>query len=67
MTKTVSYSPEMYENSAYSTDSGADTMYSASPNNKTSPLPNENTVLTSQQTYFADEKVKIPETTSVSN
>lgn len=64
MTKVVSYSPEMYQSTGTSTDSGAGTMYSSTPNN-TSML-NENTVLTNQQTYFADEKIKIPETTNVS-
>lgn len=29
--------------------------------------PNENTLLTTQQTYFADEKIQIPDIDSVNN
>lgn len=29
-------------------------------------MPEENTIATSNQTYFADEKIEIPETTNVS-
>lgn len=68
MTKTVSYSPEMHDNRGFSGDTGADTMYSSTQdNNKSDSVPNENTILTSNQTYFADQKIKIPESSHVSH
>lgn len=55
----------MHENHAATDDSGA-TVYSTPSNYKMPNTPNESTILTSNQTYFADEKIKIPESSHVS-
>lgn len=64
---TKAFSSTMNQSTGTSTDSGADTMYSVSPNSKSGTGPNENTVLkNNNQTYFAEERIKIPDTVEVS-